>query len=298
MKIGLFEDSKLISKQILPADSSNGLASHLNIVDEIISRILTSHRIASLEGIAMAFPGLVNPVSGTVLSTNKKYDDACDLNLTEYYHTKWDCRFFIDNDARMATVGEWKLGAGRGCNDLVMATYGTGIGTSVVLNGQILRGKHFQAGCLGGHFIVNYKGNDCTCGSIGCVEAEASSININSLVRNHPYFCRSTLKNRGAIDFLELFTAAQKGDCVAKAIKDHFIEIWSAGIITYIHAYDPEKIILGGGVLNSSEEIIPFIKEKVLKYAWTPWGTVDIQVGELGDFAGASGAVYCLINKI
>lgn len=298
IKIGLFKDSKLISKQILPANSLNGLSSHLNLIDGIISQMLASHSVATLEGIAMAFPGLVNPVIGTVLSTNKKYDDATDLNLQEYYHNKWACPFFIDNDVRMATVGEWKLGAGRHCDDLVMVTYGTGIGTSVVLNGNLLRGKHFQAGCLGGHFIINYKGNVCTCGSIGCVEAEASGWNINSLIRNHKYFYQSAFKNKDVIDFSELFIAAKKGDDVAKEIKDHCLEVWSAGIITYIHAYDPEMIILGGGILNSSEEIIPFMKEKVLKYAWTPWGNVDIKKGELGDFAGVSGAVYCLINKI
>lgn len=298
IKIGLFKDSKLINKQILPANSLNGLSSHLNLIDGIISQMLASHSVVSLEGIAMAFPGLVNPVIGTVLSTNKRYDDASSLNLQEYYHNKWACPFFIDNDARMAAVGEWKLGAGRDCNDLVMVTYGTGIGTSVVLNGQLLRGKHFQAGCLGGHFIVDYKGKVCTCGNIGCVEAEASSWNINSLVSNHKYFSRSILKDNGVTDFAKLFVAAKKGDCVAKEIVDHCLTVWSAGIITYIHAYDPEKIILGGGILSGSEEIIPFIKEKVLKYAWTPWGNVDIKIGELGDFAGVSGAVYCLINKI
>jgi glucokinase len=298
IKIGLFINEKLICKQILTANSLNGLSSHLNLIDEIIIQMLDTHSVPSINGIAMAFPGLVNPVLGTVLSTNKKYDDASGLNLKQYYYNKWGCSFFIDNDARMAAVGEWKLGAGQECNNLVMVTYGTGIGTSVVLNGQLLRGKHFQAGCLGGHFIVNYKGNTCTCGNIGCVEAEASSWNINSLVCNHKNFSQSVLKDNGIIDFTKLFAAAKNGDCVANEIKNHCLEVWSAGIITYIHAYDPEDIILGGGILNYSDEFIPFIKEKISNYAWTPWGKVNLKIGQLGDFAGATGAVYCLINNI
>ncbi len=298
IKVGLIEDYNLIDSQIFPAKSINGLACHFDLIDTIIEELLSSHSVSSLEGIAMAFPGLVNPVTKTVLSTNKKYDDACELNIEEYYQKKWACSFFIDNDARMATVGEWKLGVGRECDDLVMVTLGTGIGTSVVLNGQLLRGKHFQAGCLGGHFVVNYNGKLCTCGNVGCVEAEASTWSLPCLVHEHENFYQSSLNDGEDIDFSKLFMAAANGDYVAKEIRDHCIKIWSAGIISYIHAYDPEQIILGGGILNSASDIIPGIEEEVEKHAWTPWGKVAIKNGELGEYAGLLGAVYCLKNKI
>jgi glucokinase len=106
------------------------------------------------------------------------------------------------------------------------------------------------------------------------------------------------LNDTGVIDFSKLFMAAKKGDSVAKEIKNHCIKIWAASIISYIHAYDPEQIILGGGILNSADDIIPIIKEKVEKQAWTPWGSVAIKAGQLGDYAGVFGAVYCLKNKI
>ncbi|MEO6705291.1 MAG: ROK family protein [Ginsengibacter sp.] len=298
IKIGLLENDNLIASQILPAKSLNGLASHLHLIDAVIEQILNDHSILSLEGIAMAFPGLVNPVKKLVLSTNGKYDDAIELNLLEYYQKKWNCPFFIDNDTRMATVAEWKLGAAKGCDDLVMVTFGTGIGTSVVIQGQLLRGKHFQAGCLGGHFTVNYDGKLCTCGNIGCIEAEASSGSLNSLADKNKHFSQSSLNGNGDIDFFRLFMEAKKGDRAAKELKDHCIKVWTAGIISYIHAYDPEQIILGGGILNSADYIIPVIKKNVEKYAWTPWGNVIIKAGQLGDFAGVIGAVYCFKNKI
>ena len=298
IKIGLLKNDQLVDSRILPAESVEGLASHLSLIDLAIEQMLCSHSISLLEGMAMAFPGLVNPVEKKVLSTNGKYDDAIELNLPEYYQKKWNCPFFIDNDTRMATVGEWKLGAAKGCDDLVMVTLGTGIGTSVVLQGQLLRGKHFQAGCLGGHFTVNYDGKLCTCGNIGCVEAEASTWNLNSLAQNNEHFHQSSLNSGGVIDFSKLFIEAKKGDCAAIELKDHCIKVWTAGIISYIHAYDPEQVILGGGILKSADDIIPVIKENVEKYAWTPWGKVIIKAGQLGDFAGVIGAVYCLKNKI
>lgn len=298
IKIGLINDGNLIDSQILPAKSVEGLASHFPLIDKVIEQILKTHSILSLEGIAMAFPGLVNPIEKKVLSTNGKYDDAIELNLSEYYQKKWNCHFFIDNDTRMATVAEWKFGAAKGCDNLVMVTFGTGIGTSVVIEGQLLRGKHFQAGCLGGHFTVNYNGNRCTCGNIGCVEAEASTHNLPFLVHNSKNVQMSGLNTITNIDFYDLFMAAGQGDCVAVEIRDYCIKIWSAAIISYIHAYDPEQVVLGGGILNSANDIIPMIREKVEKQAWTPWGKVVIKPGELGDFAGVLGAIYCLRNKI
>ena len=298
IKIGLLKNNNLIASQILSARSVDGLARHLQLIDEAIEQILNAHSILSLEGIAMAFPGLVNPVEKKVLSTNGKYDDAIELNLPEYYQKKWNCPFFIDNDTRMAAVAEWKLGAAKGCDDLVMVTFGTGIGTAVVIQGQLLRGKHFQAGCLGGHFIVNYDGEQCNCGNVGCVEAEASTWNLNSIAKKNGHFFESSLSNKGDVDFFQLFKEANKGDYAAIELKNHCIKIWTAGIISFIHAYDPEQIILGGGILNSADDIIPVIKKNIEKYAWTPWGDVIIKVSQLGDFAGAIGAVYCLKNKI
>ena len=80
------------------------------------------------------------------------------MNLEEWAAQKWNTSLYMENDARMAAVGEWIFGAGRGSNDVVAVTIGTGIGSSAIIEGRLLRGKHFQAGCLGGHFTVQYNG--------------------------------------------------------------------------------------------------------------------------------------------
>jgi len=180
----------------------------------------------------------------------------------------------------------------------VMVTLGTGVGTAVVMEGKLLRGRHFQAGCLGGHFVVNYKGNPCNCGNIGCLEAEAATWNLEAQVREHPNFTQSKLFKSIKIDFDILFTTALAGDQVAIEVRDHCLNIWAAGVISFIHAYDPEVVILGGGILKSAEVIIPFIQEKVKKQAWTPWGDVLIRRSELQDQAAIRGAIYCLQNNI
>jgi glucokinase len=194
----------------------------------------------------------------------------------------------------MAAVGEWKFGAARGSNDLVSVTIGTGIGTSAIIEGRLLRGKHFQAGCLGGHFVVQYKGNTCTCGNIGCVEAQASTWNINQMVKNDPGYSASILADEPDLDFYTIFKASQANDGLATRIKYECMNIWSAGIISLIHAYDPEIVVLGGGILNSKEEIIPYIQQRVSQYAWCPWGDVEIKASELMEDAAILGVAYCL----
>jgi len=300
IKSGLLKNNILLEKKIIDAESNKGLQSNLPKLETAIDDLLKKYEVkpGMLQGIGLAFPGIVNPISKKIISTNKKYDDGPQLNLEEWTSQKWNAAFYIENDARMAAVGEWIFGAGRGSNDIVAVTIGTGIGSSAIIEGHLLRGKHFQAGCLGGHFTVQYNGNECTCGNIGCVEAQASTWNISRMIKADPDFLKSSLAIETHLDFYALFKASQENDELATRIKIECMDIWSAGIISLIHAYDPEVVVLGGGILNSKEEIIPYIQERVARYAWCPWGNVQIKASELMEDAPILGVAYCLSHPL
>jgi glucokinase len=300
VKLGLLKNHSLIDKHILMADSLQGLSAHLQSIETAINSLLQKNNIdnKSLSGIGLAFPGIVNTQTKKVLSTNNKYDDAPSLDLQTWFTERWDTDFFLDNDARMSAVGEWKFGAGKGFDNIVSVTIGTGIGSSAIIEGKLLRGKHFQAGCLGGHFTINYKGNICSCGNLGCVEAEASTRSIVNRIINDNSFKKSSLSQVKTIDFHAVFMAAANKDSLASVVKNECLDIWTAGIINLIHAYDPEVIVLGGGILNSKEEIMPYITERVHKYAWCPWGKVEIRASTLMSSAALLGLGYCLQHKI
>jgi glucokinase len=300
IKSGLLKNNALLEKKIIDAESNKGLQSNLPKLETAIDDLLKKYEVkpGMLQGIGLAFPGIVNPVSKKIISTNKKYDDGPQLNLEEWSSQKWNTAFYIENDARMAAVGEWIFGAGRGSNDIVAVTIGTGIGSSAIIEGRLLRGKHFQAGCLGGHFTVQYNGNDCTCGNIGCVEAQASTWNISKMINADPDFLKSSLAKKAHLDFYAVFKASQENDELATRIKFECMNIWSAGIINLIHAYDPEIVVLGGGILNSKEEIIPYIQQRVAQYAWCPWGKVQIKASELMEDAAILGVAYGLSHLL
>lgn len=300
VKIGLLKEGKLIDRSEMTAQSASGLKSQLPQLEAAIDLILSSNQLSveDLLGIGFSFAGLVDSSASRILSTNQKYDDGPATDLVGWASAKWNCPLFAENDARMALLGEWQYGAGKGTSDLVMVTLGTGIGSAVLINGQLLKGKHFQAGNLGGHFVVNHNGTVCTCGNIGCVEAEASTWRLPSLLREHPAFPESSLSEEQVIDFKALFIHAANNDRVAKEVLDHCLSAWAAGIITMIHAFDPELIVLSGGIMKSSAIILPALQKKVTHRAWTPWGKVQLVEARYPNSAALYGADYLVRSSL
>ncbi len=296
IKIGLVSGRTILEKRLVPAHSRSGLEQNLDAIRQAIDDMLNSGKYSkeNFGGIGFGFPGLVDPVAKKILSTNKKYDDALEANLDEWVQKNWQVPFYIDNDARMAAVGEWKSGAATDTDNFVSVTLGTGVGTAVVMEGKLLRGKHFQAGCLGGHFSVNYRGRTCTCGNIGCLEAHAATWSIKEIIAGDPRYGKSILSAAPVIDFENLFSAARQNDDLALSVRDHCLDAWSAGIISLIHAYDPDVVVVGGGVMNNHSEILPYLTERVHQHAWTPWGKVAIRPTMLLSNAGILGAAYCV----
>ncbi len=300
IKIGLAAEGTVQSKRIIPANAGGGLQSNLENLKEEIDLLLVEAGLhpESINGIGLAFPGIVDPKRKKILSTNDKYDDAINMDMEAWVKHHWGLPFFLDNDARMAAVGEWKFGAGQHTDNLVVMTIGTGIGTAAIIEGKLLRGKHFQAGCLGGHFSIQYNGRLCNCGNVGCVEAYGSSWSLKEQLLSSANHADQLPATAGVHDFATLFEAAKKNDQVARKIQQEYLDVWAAGVINLIHAYDPEIVVLGGGVLNSHLDIIPFITNKVKKHAWCPWGEVQIRPSQLLSNAGILGVVYCLENEI
>lgn len=299
IKAGLVKDGVILDKQMISSQSATGLASSLPAVRSLVNGMLHTHADAGqLKGIALGFAGLVDPVRRKILSTNDKYNDALDLDLDGWIRSSWNVGWYIDNDARLAAVGEWQYGAGRGTDDLVVMTIGTGIGTSVISGGRVLRGKHFQAGCLGGHISIQYKGRPCNCGNRGCVETYASTWSLQQRITADPSYPGSSLSHAAVIDFATLFAAAAAGDSLARTYLDDCMEAWGTAVVNLIHAYDPEVVVIGGGVMSSADLILPVIREFVHRHAWTPWGKVDIRASSLLNDAGIYGAVYALQHSL
>ena len=245
----------------------------------------------------MGFPCIVDTSENRVLSVLKKYEDAIDIDLSEWCRSRLGLDLRIENDARMALLGEQYAGAGRDEEDLVMMTLGTGIGTAALIQGRLLRGRHFHAACLGGHLTVNIDGRSCPCGNVGCAESEASGWALPFIASEWPGFESSSLAGIPTIGFFDLFAHAKAGDRVAVEIRDHCLNVWAAAAVSLIHAYDPTALILGGGVMGSAEQIVPAIQAYVDRHVWSSWGKPQVRAAKLGNKAALLGAIPLLTEE-
>jgi glucokinase len=298
IKAGLLDGRHLAVSCTEDAKPGKGLKDNLPVIEEMIERMLKKRNVPVNEilGIGFSFPGLVNSVQNRVLATNKKYDDATGLDLAKWSKDTWGLPLCLENDARAALLGEWQHGAGQGYENIVMVTLGTGIGSAVLIEGRLLKGKHFQAGNLGGHFTVNHSGMICTCGNIGCMESEVSTWRMPELIRSNPLYLSSSLRKEKLLDFKSLFLHASNNDMLAREILEHSFSVWSSGLVNMIHAFDPEVIILSGGIMKSAGLILPELQDRVNKRAWTPWGKVLLLKARHTDSAALFGADY-LVRK-
>lgn len=249
-------------------------------------------------GLALGFPGVVDFRTGAIYATFKKYEDAPQVDLAGWSRKTFNLPIRIESDARMALLGEWYAGAGQGYGDIVMLTLGTGIGGAAMMHGRLVRGKHALAGSMGGHFPVEIDGRICVCGNPGCAEAEAAGWSMPLVAREWPGFAGSTLSELPEIGFRDLFEHAERGDAVAAAIRERCLHVWGANAIANYNAYEPDVIIVGGGVMQSAARILPGIKQYLDKYLFAPSGKPEIRSAKLGNDAGLLGAVPLLTEAI
>ncbi|MGA7887187.1 MAG: ROK family protein [Acidobacteriaceae bacterium] len=280
------EGARILARETVALPGSQSMADALSAIAEPLARLRAAH---GGEAIGFGFCGLVDSRRTRIASTNGKYVDGPNLDVSRWAMDRFGLPLRLENDARLALLGECYAGAAQGGTDVVMFTLGTGIGGVAMIGGRLLRGKHEQAGVLAGHIPVTIHGRRCTCGALGCAESEASGWSLPLVAREWPGFPSSTLSSR-EINFENLFACASAGDPVSREVVDHCLRVWGAAAVAAIHSFDPELLVYGGGVMKSAALVLPFLQEYVSRNAWTPWGTVRVTAAQLGNDAALLGA--------
>jgi glucokinase len=189
----------------------------------------------------------------------------------------------IGNDANMAAFGEFVHGAGRGARSLVLLTVGTGIGSGLILDGKLWQGEGGYAGEIG-HITVNPEGDPCNCGGRGCLETEASA---PRMVRNFQALSGRT----DVADSRQVYLLAKAGD---KAALESFriLSYWlGIGMGIVINLLNPEKILIGGGVVSAGKLMLgPAIEEARRRSHRISFAGCRIEKAALGNDAGLVGA--------
>ena len=204
----------------------------------------------------------------------------------------------IDNDANAAALGEYKFGAGKNKKNMVYITVSTGIGGGVIVDGRLMRGANGNAAELG-HLTLNINGPVCPCGANGCFEMYASGTAIARRTREAiqagaPSQILSLAGSLEKITTHHILAALQKEDELAKKIWNETTEYLGRGLAVVINTFNPELIVVGGGVTAAGELLFNPVREKALRYAFPRLAAVcSIVPAGLGSNVGVVGAAAC-----
>jgi len=241
-------------------------------------------------GIAAAAPGSIDVNENKVILAPNIAgwrDLEFGNNLQKHFNTK----ILVNNDARMAAVGEWKRGAGRGHNDILYFTVSTGLGGGVITGGKVLQGSLGIATELG-HIVLDDNGPLCGCGKRGHLEAFSSGTGIHNYVKQMIQEGQKTLIQSQNPTTKEIADAARQGDPLAKTAFERAGYYLGIGVSNYLHIFNPSCVIFGGGVTQSWNLIEGSFRDSLEKHVMNTnyLKNLKIALAELGDNAGLIGS--------
>ena len=269
------------------AGATNFVEGREAVLSDIVSSILTlrtAHGAESLAGIGIGVPGFIRIQDGYITNSNNlPYFE--NFPIRDAIEQKLGTQVILENDANAAALGERWMGAGRGVDDLVLLTLGTGVGGGIISGGRVLRGFVGMAGELG-HMTVDPNGNPCGCGNRGCLEKHASATAVAAMARMMHLGEHLTAK-----DVYDL--ARQDGEVgeKARAIWQVMGESLGVALATLVNTFNFPLYVLSGGVLPAWEFFAPSMMETVRRRSYTFRATeTKITQATLGNEAGLYGA--------
>jgi glucokinase len=292
IKAGLVDSEKGIIKKIAhPTEVEKGNQKVIENITLVASELMKGVEVQS---IGIGSPGSIDRGKG-VVRFSPNFPEWHDFELGENIKKNTGVEVFVENDANAFALGEWYFGKAKGLTDFIALTLGTGIGSGVVCNGLFLTGKNGLAPELG-HMVVISNGPQCGCGNRGCVEAIASAKSIAREARNliERYPNSLVLKLAGSKEKIEskhVFDAYKQNDPLSRIVVNFAIDALAQAIGNYIHAFNPEKIIIGGGMSKAGDTLFIPLKETVKKFVMNSFAnTYTIEQSFLVEDAGILGA--------
>ena len=289
-------EGEILKQTVVPTKAEEGEGPVLERIISTIEEVLVSAKINSneVEAIGIGSPGPLDSEKGIILTTpNLPFKN---YNLVNPIKEKFGLPVFLDNDANVAAIGESMFGAGKGKKNIVYFTVSTGVGGGAVLNGQAYRGNTSNALEIG-HMTVNPNGPRCNCGNVGCLEAISSGTAIAKAAKEAVNSkAETSLRQYDKITSYEVFKEADKGDKVAKYIIDNALNYLGVGVANAISIFDPEMVIIGGGVTNAGKIVFDKVRDVVNTRCFKAMAeSCEIVPAGLGTDAGVVGAVALAI---
>ncbi len=268
-----------------------------NRIKEVVEELIATSGMerASIKAIGAGAPGVIDTANGTILyAPNLPWKD---YRIGQAMQEAFGIPFVVGNDVNVGVLGEWQYGAAKGYSHVVGLFVGTGIGGGIIIDNKLFTGSRF-AGAEVGHMIVNTEGPLCNCGQRGCLEAYSSKIAITREIRagiNRGY--RSVLAEAlgdkdQTIKSSALKKAVAEKDPLALSALERAVYYLAAGAGSLINIFNPQVLVLGGGILEALEdEVMALFNKFIPRFSWPAMlSDVTIKASQLKDDAILYGA--------
>ena len=288
---------KVIAREYCLTLADEGPQSVINRILSAIDHLLSLRNLApsQLDSISIAAAGAIDFEKGLVTSS-PNLPGWYDIPLRDIVKEKYGVNTFLINDATAAALGEHHFGAGRGVNNLILLTVGTGIGGGIIINNELYSGPCGSAGEIG-HMTIDVNGPRCNCGNVGCLEMLASgTVVAQEAIRRISQGERSSLIEivDGKIESItaeKVGVAAQGGDSLALEVITKAATYLGVGMVNLVNIFNPEMIIVGGGMAQMGDLLLNTARQVVWERAFQLSAqAVRIVPAQLGDNAGVFGA--------
>ena len=288
------KDGKIVSKTSSPTpaqgDYKEIVAAMVNLSKQLVKD--SGFQLSDIDAVGIASPGSIDYKKNSVAyANNLKFNDS---PVGDEFQSLWNVPVILENDANAATYGEYMIN-GNNAGVFAAITLGTGVGSGVIIDGKVFRGSN-GAGVEIGHTTLVHNGLPCTCGKKGCWEVYAAATALvrqtKEAIEKHPESLMAKLADeRGKVNGRTAFDAAKQGDAVAKEVVDNYICYVADGLVNIVNTFQPNKVVIGGGISNEGEYLLAPIREYVKKYDYNKLFTrVEIEAATLFNDAGIIGA--------
>lgn len=299
IKAGIVDDNcNIIVKGSIKTRAKESYKILAEDICEIAQKLVaeSGYKMSDMKAMGVGCPGSVDDKGGIVVYANNL--NLINAPLAEAIKEIINIPVFLGNDANCAALGEFFALCDDKIQNVVAITLGTGVGGGVIINRKLYTGFNGSAGELG-HIVLKTDGMECTCGRRGCWEAYAS---VTALIGQAEEAAKENPKsllfkyiedNGGKANGKIPFDAAQKGDKTAKDVVDKYIRYVSEGIVDVINIFQPEALIIGGGISKQGENLVAPIREYVKNYTYGHQCNIPvakISIAKLGNDAGIVGA--------
>jgi glucokinase len=297
IEIGLVNNQgKIIDSIKLFTDVVGGPSAITQQIVKAVDSLCNKNPTLKPKGMGIGIPGQVDSITGTVaFAPNLGWHQ---FPIREMLSKQLNLPTVVTNDLRMITFGEWLHGGGRNCDNFICVFVGTGIGSGIVVNGRLLTGISNTAGEIG-HMIISLNGPRCTCGRYGCLEALAGGWAIERAAQAAVAADRmaGTMMLQMVDNDVEkiigavVTSAFHQGDPLAKSILERATQALITGMINVVNLLNPQRIVLGGGVIHGFPGMIELVEKGVRAGALeAAVEYLEIVPSELAEGAGIIGA--------